>query len=514
MNAMKPSPTFGVVHIGSIRTSAAIVSWRTPTDVEIIESVQKETTFGEEVLHAHRLSFASIHALCTILQGFRQLFADYGIETVYPIATTVVREAENSLGILDLLRLRTGFSFHVAGLTEETYYKFFALHQRLKRDKTIGKRPLLLLDVTSGGLAFTGWKSGRILFQRNAASGRLSILEHFTKKERSDVMFPSAMRDYLHAALSPLWPTIARAKIHTLVLTGFESRVLAHRLIPADANKPHAIAPETFRTFLEGLAPLTIKKLMRTFSLSERLASILLPTLLLYDETIRTIQIDSIRVMDTPFLQSYATYAGALLCSPHAMREQDILLLDLARSVAMRYGCNLAHDERVETFAVRIFEALQSIHGLSERHGMLLRMSAILHETGKFINLRNYALHTWQTVLGSDFFGITDAEKEIIASNCYYCAKENPDHRDTHYQLLTREQKIVVDKCCAILRLADALDQGHRDKLTIKNARLAREALLLTYRSEDDIALIRWTFDRASVLFREIFGITPILQRA
>ena len=100
---MKKTSTFGIIHIGSIHTSMAIVKYHSPTQIEVIDSANKELPLGEEVFRTHRLSFASIHALSTILQGFRQLLLDYRVSEVYPIATTVVREAENRLGILDLL---------------------------------------------------------------------------------------------------------------------------------------------------------------------------------------------------------------------------------------------------------------------------------------------------------------------------------------------------------------------------------------------------------------------------
>ena len=155
---MKKTATFGIIHIGSIHTSMAIVNYHSPTNIEIIESANKEIPLGEEVFRTHHLSFASIHELCHILQGFRQLLLDYRVDEVYPIATTVIREAENRLGILDLLYMRTGFRFHVADMTEEVYYKFFALHHFLKEDEHVGTKPTLLLDVTSGGLGFTGWQ--------------------------------------------------------------------------------------------------------------------------------------------------------------------------------------------------------------------------------------------------------------------------------------------------------------------------------------------------------------------
>lgn len=511
---MKRKTTFGVVHIGSIHTSVAIVAYRSPTDCEIIEAANKEIPLGEEIFHHQRLSFASIHELCRVLQGFRQLLADYGVTEVYPIATTAIREAENSLGILDLLKLRTGFVFHVADMTEEIYYKFFALHQKLKKNhEAIGKKPVLLLDVTSGGVGFTGWQNGNLLFQTNIASGRLSILEHFSQEERSDIMFPAAVRDYIHASLSPLWSSIEHAKIHTLVLSGFEARIFASLLAQKKDSYPIQIDPDAFLSMTTSLIPLTTRKLMYEFNLNEQRAKLLLPTLLLYEEVVRTMHIESILVIDTTFLMSYAVWCGAIKQSPQAIEEQNELLLGLAHSIAARYSCNLDHGSRIEEYAAMFFTALRNVHGLTERQGMLLRMSAILHEVGKFVNLRNYTLYSWQIILGTDIFGITDAEKEIIACIDYYYNKDNPDRHDRHYQELTRDPEIIADKCCAILRLADALDQGHSGKIKNVSARLVREQLIVEYTAEDDISLIRWTFQRASVLFCEIFGIEPVLRR-
>ena len=510
---MKKTSTFGIIHIGSIHTSMAIVKYYSPTQIEVIDSANKELPLGEEVFRTHRLSFASIHALSTILQGFRQLLLDYRVSEVYPIATTVVREAENRLGILDLLYMRTGFRFHVADMTEEVYYKFFALHHFLKKNEQVGTKPTLLLDVTSGGLGFTGWQDSTLLFQTNVTGGRLSVLEHFTEEERVNVMFPSAVRDYLHASLSSLWPRIEHADIHTLVLTGFEARILASHLEKGKTSYPAVIAPEEFLQITESLMPLMTHKLMQVFEISERRAQLLLPTLLLYEEVVRTLNIDTILVMNTTFLYGYAAWCGAQRISPSAISEQADLLLDLARSTAMRYNCNLPHISRIDEYATKLFDGLRRIHGLSTRHRLLLRMSALLHETGKFVNLRNYPLHSWQIIMGTDIFGITDAEKEVIACISYYYHRDNPGKKDVHYQRLTQDQKIIADKCCAILRLADALDQGHSGRIQDLSVRLVKEKLYVNYTSEYDISLIRWSFAQASVLFREIFGIEPVLRR-
>ena len=53
---MKKTSTFGIIHIGSIHTSMAIVKYHSPTQIEVIDSANKELPLGEEVFRTHRLS--------------------------------------------------------------------------------------------------------------------------------------------------------------------------------------------------------------------------------------------------------------------------------------------------------------------------------------------------------------------------------------------------------------------------------------------------------------------------
>lgn len=507
--------TYGVVHIGSVHTSLILVSFAALDDVEVIEHVRKETGFGEEVFKHGRLSFSSIRELCGILAGFRRLLGDYGVETVFAVGTSVLREAENRLGILDQIRIRTGFSVEVADMTQEIYYKFFALsHALLENAQNFGEKPVLLMDITSSGLGLTGWQAGRLLFQQNVASGSLSILEHFSEKERDSLTFPSAVRDYIHATLSPLWPSIEHHAIRCLVLSGLEARTVAAHLAPKSAGAYAFVRGEDFLRFLDAFAPLTPQKLMTRFAVTESRANLLLPTLLLYGEVVRATRVKGIFLMGTTFLASYSAYRGAQMARLSCLVEQEERIVQLARTTAAKYGSTADHCARVEQAAEKLFRALDGAHGLSPRALLLLRLGAILHETGKFINLRHYNRHSYQIILGTDFFGVSDAEKEIVANIAYYYSRPNPGSKDGHYARLSHEQQITMLKLCAILRLADALDQGHSGKIAHLSMKLLKEELIVRFTAEEDISLIRWTFARAAALFREIFGIEPMLCKA
>ena len=512
---MKKRFLYGVVHVGSVHTSLIIVSFASMEDVEIIERVRKATGFGEEVFRSGRLSFSSLSELCHILEGYRRLLADYGVEKVFAIGTSVLREAENRLGILDRIRIRTGFDVEVADMTQEIYYKFFALsHELLENAENFGDKPVLLLDITSGGLGLTGWQAGRLLFQQNVASGSLRILEHFSEKEREDLLFPAAVRDYIHAALSPLWPSIEHYGIRHLVLSGLEARTVASLLAPGQEGSYAFLTPEEFLGFVDSFGPMTPQKLMQRCKIPESRANLLLPTILLYDEVVRSTRVKGLFLMGTTFLQSYSAYQGARMAQLPCLTEQEGRTLQLARTTAEKYGSTPEHCKRVEDAAAQLFRALESEHGLKPRSLLLLRLAAILHETGKFINLRHYSRYSYEIILGTDFFGVSDKEKEIVANIAYYYNSANPGRKDNPYALLAHEQKIIMLKLCAILRLADALDQGHSGKIARFSAKLEKEELRVAYVTEYDIPLIRWTFRRAADLFREVFGIAPLLEKA
>ena len=76
------------------------------------------------------------------------------------------------------------------------------------------------MDITSGGLGLTLWQAGTLLFQQNVPSGTLRILENFEKRQRDELTFPTAVREYIHGMLSPIWGIIKTYNVKYVVLSG------------------------------------------------------------------------------------------------------------------------------------------------------------------------------------------------------------------------------------------------------------------------------------------------------
>ena len=144
--------------------------------------------------------------------------------------------------------------------------------------------------------------------------------------------------------------------------------------------------------------------------------------------------------------------------------------------------------------------------GLPERWGYLCRIAAILCSVGKFVSLRNHGEHAYHIVMGTDIFGLSEEEKQVVANVVYYHYKGTPSDDDDCFRVLTELQKIQVTKLVAIVRVACSLDAGSNQKIDEIRLEEKDKELIVHVRTKENISLEWWTFNRDSIYFSEIFG--------
>lgn len=506
---------FGIIHIGTVNMTLKIIAYSSLDDMEIIENVSKEIRYGGEVFTRHHVSFQSLNEICTILGKFKQLMKDYDVTDVHVLSTTAIREADNLLNVLDQIYIRTGFHVQVVRMTKEIYYKFFGLYYHVLKGRfNFANKAVLLLDITSGGVGLTCWKSDKLLFQQNVHIGSLRILENFTEKQRQELTFTTAVREYIYGTLSPLWASVRQHDIKYIVLSGRAATLIGRLMNKKHVEDVSLITPQEFKQFIYSFHGVTPYKLVQQFHLSENLANVIMPTLLLYYELLRSLDVDMIVMMSTTFTEGYSMHYVAEQTHNSYVSHQRTLLLDLTREMAGKYLYDPTHSSAVEEFSSVLFHAVYKEIGLDFTYGYLLQLASILHEIGKFINIRKHNSCTYNLIMETDLFGITDEEKEILANICYYSYGGILHASPAIYNHLSAEQKVITAKLVAIFRLADSLDKSHLGKISRIRTELADGLLNVYYHAESDIALERWTFMKTAVNFAEVFGISPKLIKA
>lgn len=504
---------FAVIHVGSSSMGMSIVEYESIDRFKIIEQAHREVNFGEELFQFNRLSFQTIAEICRVLGGYKELMESYGVTEYRLYATSVVREAENRRSILDQIYIHTGMQVEVVDMPKEIYYKYFAVYFELsQRGRLQTDEAVLFLDITSGGVGVTIWQGGALLYQQNVHIGTLRVMESFKRNERSSLSFPGAVGEYLYSMLSPIQEEVQNFDVKYLVLSGEEAQLAAELMGAAGEERsrgPHYIdiEPSRFNTFFDSFNGVTATKLINRYGVPEYKANILMPTLIMYHEILKMVPVEQLRISQTKFIEGIIMYYGAERENHpylYMMREQNLML---ARSIASRYYSDVKHAGQIERLGLQIFDALREHSGLSERTGYLYRIAATLNDVGKHINLRNHSEHAYHIIMGSDIFGLSEREKQTVATVVYYHYKGMPVDGDAYFQSLTEIQKIVVAKLVAIIRIARSLDMSHRQKVSRIEIEVTPRELIIYAYAQQDMSLEKWYFEREADYFREIFGL-------
>lgn len=511
--ALEKPLLYGIIHLGASSMSMTIVKYITLDQVKIIEYASRDVTFGEELFHSKRLSFETIEEICRVLNGYKRLMQEYGVTDYKVYGTAVVREAENRRSILDKIFIQTGFVVEVVDMPKEIYYKYFALYYHMMKERlTETEDAALFLDITSGGVGITVWQGGAMLFQENVHIGTLRVMESFNRNQRSSLSFTDAVGEYLHSMLAPVKDEISRFNIKYVILSGDEAREIAGMMgFKAKKGKTLALLPSQFNEFVDSFHGITATKLINRFGVPEHRANILMPTVVLYREILKMVHASTLLFSSSGFTEGVILYYGAEREEHpylHMLREQNV---QLARSVSRRYKVDEVHAREVERFSLQLCDELQD-YGITRRLSFIMRIAAVLAETGKFISLRNNSLHSYHIIMGTDIFGLSDREKEVVANVVYYYYKGVPGDDDENFRRLKEVSKIWVTKLVAVMRIACALDAGHKQKIRRITTLRNENSLVVTAYSEEDISLEKWTFEREADYFGEVFGLAIKLK--
>jgi exopolyphosphatase/guanosine-5'-triphosphate,3'-diphosphate pyrophosphatase len=94
-----------------------------------------------------------------------------------------------------------------------------------------------------------------------------------------------------------------------------------------------------------------------------------------------------------------------------------------------------------------------------------------------------------------------------------YHRKAVPMKSHATFARLAREQRLVVMKLGAILRVADALDRSHAARIQRFTVELGEDEMIIHCDVDGDISVERFSMARKANLFEQVFGIRVVVSR-
>ena len=177
-------------------------------------------------------------------------------------------------------------------------------------------------------------------------------------------------------------------------------------------------------------------------------------------------------------------------------------VLDFAR----RHAWDEPHCRQVTALALSLFDQTAGLHGLDRRERELLETAGLLHDVGYAVAQSAHHKHSLYLIRNADLDGFSLRERDLVANIARYHRKALPTDRHAEYMALDDDDRLLVRKLAALLRVADGLDADHFQVVEAATVVDQGDLVRLELRARDVPDLDMWAAERNGDLFELEFG--------
>jgi exopolyphosphatase/guanosine-5'-triphosphate,3'-diphosphate pyrophosphatase len=503
------------IDIGSNSIKLVVVDAAASDSFAVLAREKEVARLGHDTLREGYLAPAAIERAAACIKRLRAIAEARGAERVIAIATASVREASNAAEFIDEVERQTGIRVEVLSGVEEARLIGLAASQGC------GARGASLINIDIGG----GSTEISLVHDRvpselySVKLGAVGLTEKLISNDPPKQKEIRALREEIRAALerparelSGMRWEQATGTSGTIIAIGEALRLRALRKLGRDDAGAQVagaeIALNQLARFNERLAGMNIAERSNVPGLSAQRAEIIIAGGQILEGAMRALGIGSLRSCD------FALREGVIIDRLRAWEaESRPPVPDMAdqklrsvHAVGRRFGYEEAHAHQVSRLAEKIFDALVPVHGLSRHQRTLLSAAALLHDAGYHIAHESHHKHSLYLIKHSEVTGFSEGERNVIANVARYHRGAPPKERHPDYAALNASDRETVSRLAAILRVADALDRSHDNR--VRDLRCAHEGgfvhlqLRSAARCDNEICAA----EHRSELFEQVFN--------
>ena len=115
-------------------------------------------------------------------------------------------------------------------------------------------------------------------------------------------------------------------------------------------------------------------------------------------------------------------------------------------------------------------------------------------------------------ILNSELPGVSDEDTPLVALVARYHRRAEPSDEHEYWTQLDAERQLWVRKLASILRIADALDREHLQRVERIEAKVGGDKLTLETSGHGDLLLEQWAIARKAKMFRTTFDLEVVVD--
>lgn len=503
VTTLRSVPRFAAIDVGSNASRLLIVQANNPLRVRTFRSMREPVRMGHGVFLTGELDQAVIDHAVSAMKSFSKAIEEAEVEDYRAIVTASARGAKNADQLLERVRKEAGIELEAVDGIEEARIVGLAVRQVMEPE---GRT--LLMDLGGGSLELVELDNPTGGVLTSLKVGTVRMLEAFLNRgEPITEPQERLVREYLQRQLAPHRRNLRHRPWDLLIGTGGNFNTIAS-LCPAEDARPgrKVIDVAKARKLLAELKRIDAEERMRRYDLRADRADVIVPALYVIDEMAEVT--DNLRIT-APGVGMKEGITTELVAKHYKIWDYSLerdKVLSSALHLGRRYHFDERHATQVASLAIEIFDKTQKLHKLGAEDRGLLRLAALLHDIGDFVNTSAHHKHTQYLIENSDIFSVSVEDRHLMAQVARYHRRALPHVRHAPFRELSDSDRARVRGMAAILRVADALDRSHRSNIDRIEVNLKRDHVNIEAWSESDLSLEQWTVERKADLFREHFG--------
>ena len=504
--------TFAAIDVGSFELTMKIFDLSGKNTMREIDCIRQRIDLGSDTYAHGKISNEKIDDLCHTLKEFAQIMESYKVTAYKAYGTSAIRETENTLILQDQIEQRTGIWVETLSNSEQRFLDYKSIASKGETFRRIIEEKTAILDIGGGSIQISLFDKDALVTTQNIRMGSLRIRERLAGIQSETEHYEGMVEELIWNEVSSFKKMYLKdRKIENIMLIGDVFTDSVYQNIEEKTTK--IISRENFNTWYEKIIRQSPMELAVKLGIPLENASLMYPSAVIYKCLIDMMGAEHIWIPGVHMTRGIAyEYAEQmkLLKGGHNF-ENDILMA--AKNIGKRYAVNRPHVQNLEMTALAMFDATKKMHGMKERERLLLQMAVMLHDVGKYISFNNVADSSYNIIMSNEIIGLSHIEREMVALIARYNTVTLPSYDELVMESsLSAEQYLTVSELTAIVRLANALDRSHLQKIQAIRATLKERELQLSLTVNRDFTLEQGLCQEKLDFFNEVFSIQPVIK--
>ncbi|MFM2221603.1 MAG: hypothetical protein RLZZ553_1351 [Verrucomicrobiota bacterium] len=496
------------LHIGASSVSLLIGQQEADGSISPIDFLEQPAPLAHDIFGRGVISASTTERIVSILHGYQKTLRELGLPEQHftrAVATNILPEASNHDVFLNRIRVACGINLDPIDDGEMTRLIYLKTRRRLMDTPAMKRNCTLVIHVGPGNTRALLFKKGVIARYTSYRLGTHRTREAVQHSNAEGSALLDLIRQHASGNLEQIRVDYQSEKIEALVIIGYEIQLMAPFL-----NKPgQACSLKAIKQLTQQAAALSDYDLVRKFNLDYHTAEALLPAL---EIAIAITEMLRLPEMFLPVSDYEQGLLHDLLISKTLIGTFEEEVLRATHILAERYHSDPRHGDHVSRLCLHLFKHLKPLHHLGDHEALLLQCAAILHEVGSYISPRSHHKHSQYIILNSEIFGLDRLDITLVALVARYHrhSTPRPDHPD--YAVLSSADRVRVCKLASLLRVADALERTHHQRVNDIGIVIQQDKMILKLQGVNDATVEQLAMQSKADLFTQTFGLQVVVE--